>query len=50
MVGDLTPYDVPFSCCNYQIMCVYIYIYIYKCQFNYKTLSVILKLMIIKVR
>ena len=28
MVGDLTPYDVPFSCCNYQIMCVYIYIYI----------------------
>ena len=25
MVGDLTPYDVPFSCCNYQIMCIYIY-------------------------
>ena len=48
MVGDLTPYDVPFSCCNYQIMCIYIYIY--KCQFNYKTISVILKLMIIKAR
>ena len=30
MIGDLIPYDVPFSCCNYQIMCVYIYIYIYK--------------------
>ena len=28
MIGDLTPYDVPFSCCNYQIMCIYIYIYI----------------------